>query len=236
MAEVLPSAAAAYDHRVSELEIPDEGKSKVVTETGTIEALAVRRAYFRLEALNGEISSIAYEEFAGRASLTVNYERESDDISNYGIQEFAAVDVLRDIKCAQYFAGLTNAQAAEVQRYWDSRLDPDAAWSDLQKSLYGHMAHGQESYIETAYEFRQTFQTTSAKRIKAASSKPNKVTDLPGISPSLSKLIDGVPDGEWLQKPTTVQYAGRKGWTVTLTYHWAPKWSIIYGGTFTGLD
>jgi Tfp pilus assembly protein PilN len=69
-----------------------------------------------------------------------------------------------------------------------------------------------------------------------ASANPNTVTALPRLSNALNKLIDSLPTGEWLKKPTTVQNAGRKGWTVTLTYQWAPQWSIIYGGTFTGLD
>lgn len=238
MPEVLPTSAAAYDVAIEKVIMPNESETETITETGTVAAIATRLAYYKAAAvgLTSDIASIAYRSANGRAAITVAYDRVDDDIRRLGVQEFYAVDVVRDIKAAPYFASLTNAQTSAVQSNWDARLGPVTEWTDLQKSLYGHMAHGQESYIETAYEFRQTYQTTSNKKIKAATSNPNTVQDLPALTRTLENLVDAVPAGEWLKKPTTVQYAGRKGWTVSLTYQWAPKWSVIYGGTFTGLD
>jgi hypothetical protein len=187
-----------------------------------------------------DISSIVLDHSAGRAVLTINYDRQDDDIRRLGVQELYAVDVVRDIKAAPYFAALLDNEAADVQASWDNRLTTDkiknyATWNNLQKALFGHMTHGQESYTETAYEFRQTFQTTSTKVLKASTANPNTVQTLPELTRSLQNLVDAMPTGEWLKKPTTVNYAGRKGWTVSKTYLWAPKWSVIYGGTFTGL-
>lgn len=237
MAELLPTNAAGYDQRTEKVEIPNEGITTTVTETGTVAAIETRLAYYRAQAmLSGDVASLMTSTYNGRASLTVTYEREPSDIRRLGIQELAAFDVIRDIRCAPYFASLTNAEVSEVQLSWDNRDGGDIVWSPLQSKLYGHLAHGQESYIETAYEFRQTFQTTSVRKIRKAASNPNTVQDLPVLTETLQNLVDAMPTGEWLKKPTSVTYAGRKGWTVTLVYQWAPKWSIIYGGTFTGLD
>lgn len=238
MPEVLPTSAAPYDVTTEKVIMPNESETTTITETGTVAAIATRLAYYKAAAvgINSDIASISYRSSNGRAAITVAYDRADDDIRRLGVQELYAVDVVRDIKAAPHFKTLTNKQVSDVQAKWDVRGGQDEAWIELQKSLYGHMAHGQDSYIETAYEFRQTFQTTSNKRIRAATSNPNTVQDLPKLTRTLENLVDAVPDGEWLKKPTTVQYAGRKGWTVSLTYQWAPKWSVIYGGTFTGLD
>jgi hypothetical protein len=237
MADVLPSTAVGYDQRTEKVEIPNEGITTTVTETGTVAAIETRLAYYRAQAmLSGDVASLMTSTYNGRASLTVAYEREPSDIRRLGIQELAAFDVIRDIKCAPYFESLTNDEISEVQLNWDNREGADILWSDLQLKLYGHLSHGQESYIETAYEFRQTFQTTSVRKLRKATSNPNTVRSLPQLTGTLENLIDALPDGEWLKKPTSVTYAGRKGWTVTLVYQWAPKWSVIYGGSFTGLD
>lgn len=238
MAEVFPSSAAAYDISVDKFIMPNESETTTITETGTVAAIEERLAYYKASAgsFNTNIVSIAYKASNGRASITVEFERVDYEFGRLGVQELYAVDVVRDIKAAPYFKTLTNDEASAVQSAWEARSGIDSAWNELQKSLYGHMARGQESYIETAYEFRQTFQTSSNKRIKIATSDPNTVQELPKLTRTIDNLVDDMPDGEWLKKPTTVQYAGRKGWTVSATYQWAPKWSIIYGGTFTGLD
>lgn len=239
MAEIITaSGAVAYGTRIGVVEIPNEGLSSTLVEDGPASVMAVRLSYWRSVArgLNSGIASISSEESGGRTSITIAYERETDDIRNLGVQELDAVDVVRDIKSAPYFATLTNSQVAAVQSAWDNRQPLVSAWSDLQKKLYGHMSHGQESYMETAYTFRQTYQTTSTARLQIAASNPNTVQTLPTLTATLANLINALPAGEWLKKPASVQYAGRKGWTVTLSYQWAPKWSVIYGGTFTGLD
>jgi len=242
MAEILPSTAAPYSTVIEEVETPSDGLIRTVTHEGEVNAIDALRLTYRAESMlfTSGIASLAYRASIGRASLTVSYGRTAStgsiDMFEDSVQELNAVDVVRDIKCAPFFAGLTNAQMSYVQAAWDSRLGDGHLLGDLSKKLYGHLAHGQDSYIETAYEFRQAFQTTSTQRLQQAASDPNTVKPLPALSPTLKNLIDALPTGEWLKKPVTVQYAGRKGWTVSLTYQWAPKWSEIYGGTFTGLD
>lgn len=237
MSEVLPTGAQAYDQRKDTVEIPSEGISTTIVETGPVDVIQDRVNVYRMQALfNGDVTSLSTAAANGRAALTISYEREPADIRRLGIQELSAFDLIRDIKCSKYFESLGNSAIAAVQQKWDERGDVDPSWSDLQKSLYGHMAHGQESYIETTYEFRQTFQTTSIRKLRVAASNPNTVQDLPTLTNTIKNLIDELPDGEWLKKPVSVQFAGRKGWTVTLIYQWAPKWSVIYGGTFNGMD
>lgn len=240
MSEILPNGTAAYYQEVEEVETPEDGIVRTVTETGEKASIDNRRTFYRSQALmfTSGISAIVYRSSNGRATLTVSYGRvaQQGEVYDDQVQELSGVDVVRDIKCSPYFAELTNDQVTAVQLAWDERSGAVSTWSNLQKSLYGHMAHGQESYVETAYEFRQVFQTTSTSQIRKAASNPNTVQNLPSLSPALSNLIDELPSGEWLKKPTTVQYAGKRGWTVSQTYQWAPKWSVIYGGTFTGLD
>jgi hypothetical protein len=105
----------------------------------------------------------------------------------------------------------------------------------LEQELFGHLVHGQETYIETAYEFRQTWVVESTKALKLASSNANTVQDLPPLGKTLENLIDSLPSGEWLKKPTTCRSLGKNGWEVTVTYQYAKKWSVIYGGSFTGV-
>lgn len=245
MAEILPSTAAPYSTIIDETETPNDGVIRVVTHEGEINAIDALRLSYRAQAMlfTSGIASLLYRSSNGRGTLTVNYGRTAStgsiDMFEDSVQELNAVDVVRDIKAAPYFESLSNAQMSYVQAAWDARLGADHLLGDLSKALYGHLAHGQDSYIETAYEFRQAFQTNSTKRLQAAASDPNTIQSLPSLSPSLKALIGSLPTtGQWLKKPTTVQYAGRNGYTVSQTYQWAPKWSVIYGATglFTGLD
>ena len=237
--ELLPATGDALhglDVTAGKMIIPGEGEQRTRVERGPTALIAARLNYWKmLAAVDTNIASIVHDDASGRAQLAISFESDPDDIARYGLQELYGVDVVRDIKAAQYFAAMSNDQVAAVQAQWDDRLPSISTWTDLQKKLYGHMAHGQESYVETAYEFRQTFQTTSQRKIQKATSNPNTVQSLPTLSPTMKNQIDAVPTGEWLKKPTTVNYAGRRGWTVALTFQWAPKWSVIYGGTFTGV-
>lgn len=244
MAEILPSTADGYDYTESELELPGDVTALTRTESGPVATMRARQLYWRNQAISGaeRIASIDFQQSgAGRAVLTITFDRSPAMFGSFGdqdeLQELNSFDVVKDIKSAPYFESLTNAQMAVVVTRYESNVPGiDSGWTDLQKALYGHLAHGQESYLETAYEFRQTFQTNSNRLLRASTSNPNTVQNLPSLTASLQRLIDTLPDGEWLKKPTNVQYLGRKGWLVSITYQWAPKWSIIYGGSFTGLD
>ena len=244
MAEILPSSADGYDYTEFELELPNDVTARSRTETGPVAIITARQLYWRNQAISGAERIASLEKNTsggGRASLTIVFDRTPSMFGPFGdqdeLQELNSFDVVKDIKSAPYFESLINDQViAVVKKFEGPTPGVDSGWTDLQKALYGHLAHGQESYLETAYEFRQTFQTNSNRLLRASTSNPNTVQNLPTLTASLQRLIDTLPDGEWLKKPTNVQYLGRKGWLVSITYQWAPKWSIIYGGTFTGLD
>lgn len=247
MAEVLPSTAEAWSYSETETEMPDDGISKERTETGPSDVILARRDYYRGLAMLGDsgISCLVCNTASGRGTLQITYNRVATQWgsveSDNEIQELSAFDIIRDIKSAFYFSPLTDAEMSAVQQAWDNRwkvadIPGYSSWNAGQKALYGHMAHGQESFIDTAYEFRRVFQTSSNNVLKRSAANPNTVTTLPTLTRAMSNLIDNLPaTGEWLKKPTVVQYAGRKGWIVTEIYHWAKQWSVIYGGSFTGL-
>jgi len=112
-----------------------------------------------------------------------------------------------------------------------------AGWNDLQKKLYGHLTHGQETVFYVYYELWQTWKTTSDKAIRKSAANPNTVTALPTLNATNQKLIADIPSTlEWLKRPIGLSYLGRGYWSVTETWTGIPKASVIYGGTFTGLD
>jgi len=57
------------------------------------------------------------------------------------------------------------------------------------------------------------------------------VTALPSLSVGMLDLVGTLPEGEWLYKPPQVEYVQRGVWSVSQEWNWAPKWSIVYGGT-----
>lgn len=244
MADKLPSTAVdPFDKRETYTWTPGNGTVKTFSASGTAADmqekydLAMAGAY---NPLAGRICGITLDKSAnGRGTLSITYERfmaSLIDEENDGVQELVAVDHIRDIKTAEYFKSLTPTQKAAVQERWESRLPPpQSGWESLQITLYNHMASGMETWTDTRYEFRRTFLTTSERTMKFSASNPNKVVEkLPRMSAVLSRLIDALPEGEWLKAPVTVTYAGTLGWSVQETYIWAWKWSVIYGGTWTG--
>ncbi len=236
--EILPTTADGLDDNIERVTIPGEGSVTSRTLTGPRAKILAEESRFaglsRLRSPYGLMSSMVYREQNGRSALTIQYEHMGSATQDDSVQELYAMDVARDILVAPYFASLTNAQITEVVSAWEQREEIDAGWTQLQKRLYGHLNHGQEVYQETAYEFRQTYQTSSDRELGLAAENPNRVTPLPRIHRNLVNLIVSLPAGEWLKKPITVTQAGRRGWTVSATWQWAPQWSVIYGGTFTG--
>jgi hypothetical protein len=153
------------------------------------------------------------------------------------------VDVNRSIYLAPYFAALTSYEILAVRKAYEDQGEADAGWGALQNQLFGHLVHGQEEYLETAYILRQTFRTNSTRSIRKAASQINQVCkpvnatgpDFPNLSSKMKAQVDALPSGEWLKRPTQVRYIGKDGTDVSLEFQWAPKWSVVYGGTFTGL-
>jgi len=243
MSERHPSTADGLESRLDRTYIPFEGDSEAEVYEGELAAVLAREATLRAQIGAGAIQnveSLVTSESRGRGTLTINYARrliqgvETDD----GTQELYGIDVVRAIELAPYFATLTNAQIKDVKDWLNQAdsVDPKPAWNALGLALWGHYIHGQDTYTETAYELRITRQVSGGKQLGVAAANPNRVVTLPRLSASLSRLISALPAGEWLKKPIGVQSAMRRGWTVTESYQWAPQWSVIYGGTFTGID
>jgi len=240
-------------------ETPDTLSRKIVY-TGPISLVQAKRDELRtigeqgtgvvIPDGNGEVTdprgvalrSITYGTQKGRGTLTVNFEdipavgntdALAEDYAEGGTEflELSGVDVVRDIKTAPYFDALSSADKLAVQQTFDDRLPPDSSFTALMDTLYGHLANGQEGYLQTSYELRRTYTTSSTKEAKVSAANSNTVQALPDIG-RLQKLVGTLPAGEWLKKPTTVNYERQAGWRVTEHYQWAPKWSIVYGGTW----
>jgi len=241
MPEILPSGATPYEVRTRRTTVPKSGSVTTKVYDGTVASIEALESQIAAGAtVTGNIASLEFEGARGRATLAVNYRRLGLDLApghDDAIQELYGSDHLVDILQAPYFATLTPAEILEVYDAIDQGAgqDPNATWSAKQKQLYGHRIRKQEQFIETRYELRQTWRTASTQQLKIASANPNTVQKPPKLGAVLFALIDALPDGEWLKKPTVVASAGKAGWTVTVVYQWAPSISILYGGTFTGL-
>jgi hypothetical protein len=245
MAEVLPSTAAGQMEESQEITRTSEDASLTRRLRGTredaawAEFVAWQNTSFSFAALPGrrfEAVSTTRSNSKGRGELEVVYRQLVETADIDGTQELYGVDVSRDIYSAPYFESLSNAAIIDVRRVFEAQGTPDDEWSQLQKRLFGHLAHGQEQYTDTYYELRWTVKTTSRQLKKVNVSDVNTVQGLPRLAPVLTNLIDTLPSGEWLYKPVQVVSIGRNGWQVVRTWQWAKTWSVIYGGTFTGED
>lgn len=234
--EVLPTGSDPVSKRTTRLTTIESGRSESDTYSGPTAAIVALEA--QIAAAGIIASGVASLEFSeqgnGRATLVAvkaPVRLGSEPADDGAIQELYGFDIVRDIRAAPYFSTLTDAQVIAVMTAFEAREAADAGWVALQLSLYKHLVHGQETFVDTAYEFRKTWVVESTKQLKAASANANTVQALPGLGATLRSLIDSLPSGEWLKKPTTVRSLGRSGWEVTITYQYSKKWSIIYGGT-----
>jgi hypothetical protein len=62
-----------------------------------------------------------------------------------------------------------------------------------------------------------------------------------GFNSTTNKLVSDIETDagqqfEWLKEPVELVYLGRGYWSITEKWIGLPKWSVIYGGSFTGLD
>jgi hypothetical protein len=256
MPEILPTTDNGIEETIIETVTPEFGSQIVREYSGPMAALIDYR-----NTLTGasNVGSMELRTGRGRGTLRVNYNRvwEQVEVQDQAVQELNSFDVVRPIECAPYFREMKTDLIASVRAVYEAQLRPsevDAAaaahdadsesvgkWGSrsaagLAWKLLGHLRLGQDSYVETAYEFSKTWRSTSTRQIRIASGSINQVVDLPTLTGVMARLIDALPAGEWLKKPTTVQSSGGGFFSVRVSYLWAPKWSVIYGGTETGLD
>ena len=248
--EFAPSIEDGISVEESEVTIPGVSVTKTRVESGPTTSIETNAAAF-LAANDSTIASVSTRTGNGRGSLTVEYTRNTILLDELGeqeeVQELISVDSIRDLKQAPYFAitespaevnlnAMTLPEILEVDAAIDNREAVGASWNNGQKVYYGHKLRGFENYLETVYEFRSSKQVTSQKLLNASVDNPNTKQDLPQLSSTMKRLIDSLPAGEWMKKPTSIISSGDRGWTVSQVYQWAPQLSVIYGGSFTGID
>jgi hypothetical protein len=191
----------------------------------------------------------------GRGSLVASYEVSSLGNTTPGseesIQQLNQIRVARDIFTAPYFEALTNPQIVAVRNCFEKSISLEeydaaaklAVFTDLQKKLYGHLTHGQDNYTALCYEFVKSWKTTSDKMLRKSCSSANTVQTAAalGFNSTTNKLVSDIETDagqqfEWLKEPVELVYLGRGYWSITEKWIGLPKWSVIYGGSFTGLD
>ena len=233
--EILPAGADPTQYKLRKSWTPARGDDKTESWTGPRQELEDMYEQARANPnVLAHLSALTLEHSAGKGTFTHVFATLPDP--NYkGIQELLGVDVKRALYRATYWDALPADEVLEVRKAFEDQADPDPAWNLLQDRLYGHLINGQEQYLETAYIFRQTFRSNSIDIIRKSASNPNTVQPLPELSQEMEALIDALPAGEWLKRPTKVRYLGKEGFDVSLEFQWAPEWSVIYGGSFSGL-
>jgi len=237
--EKLPGTANGL---VVETEIKDApGLASITTETytgPTSELEDKREELLQESTINDRIGGMTLRTARGRGSLVVNYRRVADATffpdDQEGVQELYGMDTIEDIAAAPYFDTLADEKILDVRTAVDQQIDPvpDSGWSNLQKSLYKHYINGKNTFYQTHYELRISYQTSWTADVRAALQDQNTVvSELPTLYGQVKAVLEDL-DGEWLKRSTTVTSAGRGMADVVLSFLWAPKWSIVYGGTF----
>jgi len=197
------------------------------------------------------IRALAYRRRNGRATLTASYGRNDGNVQAIYpedvtmIEEVYAVDIMRDVRAAPYWTTtvndpvtvLTDDQVIDVtgaveNNLKDAEITNWGTWTDSQKELRYHMVHGQDTYYETGFIMRQSLYGARTSEIKGAFTYANTVVTAPVYKTAMLALLEALPAGEWLLKPPQAEYLGKGKWRVSIEYHWAQKWSIIYGGTW----
>jgi len=235
--EILPSTADGLETRLIRQRTPDSGRTETLVITGPKGAVEAQEEAYAALLLNSTVAGTNAEYSRGRGTLTVSYMRQPDNELDDSIQMLYMFDVVRDIFAAPYFASLSDANLCDVRNHYEAQTlgAAPAGWSNAQKYLYGHLLRGQSQYWDTAYEFRKAWVTSSQKELRAAANDVNTVVALPSLNSIMKRLIGDLPAGEWLKRPTTMQPIGKGLYQVETAYLWSVKWSVIYGGTFTGV-
>ena len=221
---------------------------------GTVEEIEAKYDTMKSEALAGNnTQSISFRNAQGRASLVARFgrsdtgEEQGDDITI--IEELYAIDVIKDIAEAPYYATVTDEQVAWVRYCVEQRLSNAqitsesqrlghaagmewASWSALMKSLRYHILHGVDSFFETGFILRESNYCARSASVKASFTNINAVVTAPSLSAKINNIIDSLPSGEWLYRPPQAEHLGRGNWRVTREWQWAVKWSVMYGGTW----
>jgi hypothetical protein len=206
------------------------------------------------------VASLKMKTANGRSMLTIKYNVDStgeitQEISDKTVvEELVAIDIVRDIAAAPYFALSTNPnyvtsdKVAKVRLACELGYSTDditanfasgyqwASWTDGMKRLRWHYMHGQDAYFETAFILRKSSFGVRNSQVLASFTSINSVVIAPTFSTQMNNLVATLPTGEWLYKPPQAENLGKGRWRISQEWHWATRWSIVYGGTATGTD
>lgn len=242
--EILPTSSDGVETETTKSWTPDAGETLVTRKQGDTSSVdALYEAAKISVSPTTKITGLSVVSSRGRGTMTQNEVNVSGSFQSVyslndsdGLQELLAIDVIRPLYAAPYFKTLTYDEIASVTVSIASRATTvTGSWNALQKTLFKHLVMGRTTYYETAYVFRRSFRTPAGKVLNKAVNDQNTVVTLPSLSKSMGDLIATLPTGEWLKRPTQVRYLGKDGWDVSEEYLWSPQWSIVYGGTFTGV-
>jgi hypothetical protein len=198
--------------------------------------------YETLKTQNG-IKQATYSNANGRSRVIARFAREDIDGGTGDgvtiIEELFGIDELRAIHAAPAFRALSDDAIAAVLIAAESRLAEAlitgyAGWAAAQKELRWQIIHGEESYYDTKFTLRIKKQGVRSSALRGVFTGINTVVAVPALSAGMAELVGTLPNGEWLYKPPQIEYAGRGVWSVSSEYHWAAKWSKVYGGTLGG--
>lgn len=212
--------------------------------------------------IEGNITALSSGLDEGRSRLMLRIERSLEvnayGPNTKLVEELYAMNVIKDIRTAPYFtAGGAGAivdddlawvtecidekyNEAEITTVGDAKGKKNfAAWSAGMKELRHHMLSGVESYFETAFILRRSLFGVITSAVKASFTGINFIADgavdhqdTPVFQSAMDALIESLPEGEWLYKPPQAEHTGKGKWRITLEWHYAVKWSIVYGGSF----
>lgn len=209
------------------------------------------------------IAQATFTNSDGRAGVVIRYNRTGVDIAGNPedvavIEELYAVDVLKDIDTADYFAvtvsvpkGLPldddevafvrkvssmNLTETEITSY-SFRVAKDALgkwanWTTGMKELRYHLLRGADTYYETGFILRRSRHGIRTSVIEASFAGINTVVTAPTFQSPMDALIASLPTGEWLLRPPQANFLGRGKWRIDEEWQYATKWSIVYGGTW----
>jgi hypothetical protein len=222
------TGANALQYRQSLDYSPDTGEVEEESWRGDRASVAtVYTQKKRFITLNKDMAGLSYSAEGGRATLVARYVR-----GTASIDELYGVDVVEDIRTAPYFDSLTDAQCQTAVNVAERGQAAPGGWSTAQKKLHQHWARGSQSYFRTGFVFRRSTQAMANRDTIAAFTGINTVVTAPASSGAVKKLLAALPEGEWLYKPPQAEYVGRGRWRITQEWHWAVKWSVVYGGTW----
>jgi hypothetical protein len=212
----------------------EEGQAIEITLRG--KASAVEAAYNTVKGTpETNMLGASLEINAGRGTLVKRYQRVVTGESGDEIietQELYAIDVIKDILTAPYFATLYNSEILAVRTAYEENEEEDSGWSALQKTLFYHLTHGVDSYFETGFIFTSTRQVSGKAALAIATTNINEVVTAPTTSGAMANLLSALPTGEWLKRPPRIRKIRTGVWEASEEWQWAKKWSVIYGGTF----